>query len=186
MLELKTIDIRKSKVNTLAVPVCEDEAIHTNQSLTELVQQATGLEEFSGKAGEEVVLYDPPGVKVHRLIFRGLGPCAKVDAESLRAFAGEVVKKCIRQGLDPLILAPPDAARLDLAETSLLSALLEGACLGNQVLDAFKKEKKERPLSKISLLVARNQARRHAGLTSRIETVCRAALTAREWVNTLQ
>ena len=34
MLQLTSVDLKKEKIETLIVPVCEDKAIHTDKTLT--------------------------------------------------------------------------------------------------------------------------------------------------------
>ena len=97
MLYLKTIDPRKEKVDTLIIPVCEDKNIHYQDVFTSLVKQAKKFKEFTGKKGDEITLYTLSGIKADRVIFIGIGTAAKVDAETLRSFAGKGIKKSIRE-----------------------------------------------------------------------------------------
>ena len=68
MLELKSIDLKKVKTETLAIPVCEDRDIHDDKIITSLITRAKKLAEFKGDSGEEVVFYNPPEVKAERII----------------------------------------------------------------------------------------------------------------------
>jgi leucyl aminopeptidase len=57
MLELKTVNLKRVKVDTLVVPVCEDREIHTDKTLKSLIDAAKGLAELKGKKGDVVTLF---------------------------------------------------------------------------------------------------------------------------------
>ena len=183
MIHLKSIDITKTKIDTLAVPVCEDGEI-LDGMLKTLAAEAKTLAEFKGKAGEEVVLHKPADVKADRVIFMGLGKLEKIDAETLRAFSGKAVKACIQKNLTGVFLAVPVATCVNMAAGDMLEALSEGAFLGNHRFDKYKKEKKLTPLKSISLLTTSAQVKKYSTLVRRVEAVCAGTLQAREWVST--
>lgn len=184
MIHLAAIDLKREKINTLLIPVCEDKPIHTDAAILALAESALGLEEFQGQLDQEVILYNPPGLSVERAVFRGLGKAEKLDAEGLRQMAGKSLKRCAKMGLARLWVAVPHAADLSLDAASVLTALLEGAVLGNHVFDRYKQKKETKPLARIDFLVPAEHARRFQKLAARIETVCRGTLLARDWVNT--
>ena len=39
MLFLKSIDLKKEKIDTLVIPVCEDKDIHDNRTITSLIKK---------------------------------------------------------------------------------------------------------------------------------------------------
>jgi leucyl aminopeptidase len=80
-------------------------------------------------------------------------------------------------------VAVPDPTASGLPAAALVTALAEGALLANHRFDRFKREKDTRPLTRIDLVAARTTARAAAGVTAPVETACRAALAARDWVN---
>jgi leucyl aminopeptidase len=183
MIHLAAIDLKREKINTLLIPVCEDKSIHTDAAILALVESALGLEEFRGKQDQEVILYNPPGLSVERAVFRGLGKAEKLDAEGLRRMAGKSLKRCAKMGVARLWVAVPHAAGLGLDAASALTALIEGAVLGNHVFDRYKQEKETKPLARIDFLVPTEHVRRFQKLAAQIETVCRGTILAREWVN---
>ena len=140
MIRLKSIDVQKTKMAALAVPVCEDRDIHDGVLKT-LSGRAKNLEEFNGKAGEEVILHSPDNVKADRVIFMGLGKLEKIDAEALRAFAGKAVKTSIQKNLAGVSLATPIAKNLKMEAGNMLEALLEGAFLATTGSTNTKKRK---------------------------------------------
>ena len=183
MLKLKSIDLQKTRISTLAIPVCEDKDIHQGL-LSSLAKTAKKLEEFHGKKDEELTLYNPAGTKTERVIFIGLGKHAELDPEKLRAFSGKAVKSCIKNGLKDMVIGTPALDRLSMDKTDLIVAVLEGACLGNHVFDKYKKDKKLKPLKQITLMVSPDSVRKFARLPKRIEAICKGTLLARDWVST--
>ena len=83
MLRLTSIDLNKSKIDTLAIAVCEDEDIHDDPIIEAVIKRALKLKEFSGEKDEIVTFYDVPDIKAHRVILRGLGKLEKTDREGL-------------------------------------------------------------------------------------------------------
>jgi leucyl aminopeptidase len=183
MLKLKSIDLQKTRISTIAIPVCQDENIH-GDLLSTLAKGAMKIEEFHGKKDEELTLYKPAGTQADRVIFIGLGKRAELDPEKLRAFSGKVVKASIKHGLKDIVIGTPSPDLLPMAEADLVAAILEGACLGNHVFDRYKKKKKLKPLKQITLMVSAGTVKKCAKLPKRVETICRGTLLARDWVST--
>lgn len=188
MLQFKSIDLKKVKIEALAIPVCEDKDIHDDRIVSSLIVKAKKLKEFNGEKGDEAIFYNPPEVKADRVIFLGLGKLEKIDPEALRASAGRSVKRCIKKNLSEVLIAVPSAQKIEketgLKMSSALEALLEGACLGNHLFDRYKKEKKHSPLTRIDLLVKEDVAKNFSKLPPAIATVCEGTILAREWVST--
>ena len=184
MLRLQSIDLRKQAVANLVIPVCEDAAVHHNRRINNLARKALALDEFSGQTGQTVVFYAPPRLQVARVVFMGLGKAADVDTEALRALAGKAAQNAIRDRQTDLTLAVPAAKKLKLATESLLTAVMEGAVLGNHLFDRYRREKKDKPLKQVQLMVKDSQVEPFRHLEKRVETICRAAMQAREWVST--
>ena len=183
MLKLKSIDLQKTRLSTLVVPVCEDENIHQDL-LSTLAEKAKEIEEFNGKKDEEITLYKPAGTLADRVIFMGLGKRAELTPEKLRAFSGKAIKSCIKNGLPEIIMGTPSAALLPMAEADLVGAIAEGVCLGNHVFDRYKKEKDLKPLKHITLILPPSAVKKYAPLSKRIQVICRGTLLARDWVST--
>jgi len=184
VLRLKSVDLKKAKIETLVIPVCEDEDIHDDEEISSLVKKAKGLREFKGEKGDEVILFNLPEVKTERVIFLGMGKLEKLDRENLRALSGNAVKKSIQKNLSEIMIAVPSSQKIQKETSLILEALLEGACLGNHIFDKYKKEKKHKPLKNINLLVKPNIAKQFSKLPLRVTTICKGTILAREWVNT--
>jgi leucyl aminopeptidase len=183
MLELKTIDAKKQRITSLAIPVCQDGDLHTKKAIQALAAAGLALPEFSAEKGQSVVLYDPPGLSCKRAILYGLGKIDKVDAEALRRFAGSCVKQLMEKELPELTLATPAAGPLGLEKAQVYTALMEGALLANHRYDAYRAENKQKPLKKISLDASAGDVKRFSPLTKRTAIVCAAVHQAREWVS---
>jgi len=184
MLELKSVNLKRAKVETLAVPVCEDGDIHNDQTLKSLVAAAKAKAEFKGKAGDRLTLFQPEGTKIERAVLFGVGKAEDLEAETLRAFAGKAVKFCIKAGLAGVTIATPAAAAIKLDAALLFRAIMEGGCLGNHIFDRYKAKKETKPLRKIVLLSTAAQKKAHAGLVGSVAAVCSGSTMAREWVTT--
>ncbi len=97
MLHLSSVDLKKEKIESLIIPVCEDEDIHDSKTITSLIRKAMKIKEFKGDKGDEVAFYNLPEVKAVRVIFMGLGKLEKVNMEALRAMAGKAVNGAIKK-----------------------------------------------------------------------------------------
>lgn len=187
MLKLKALDLKNEKVNTLIVPVCQDEGtierIHEDAAILSLIEKAMALPEFKGETDDEVAFYSPADVNAERVVLMGLGKREKLDAESFRKLSGKAVKKSIQKDLEEILLAVPADGKTGLALADLLQALMEGACLGNHIFDRYKEEKKKKPLREIGFRVDAKTAEAHGQLAGRIMATCEGTLLARNWVS---
>lgn len=183
MLKITTSSLSRTAVETLAVAVCEDQPIHSDPLILDLIGRATTLEEFSGEKGQQVALYDPAGTKVHRCLFIGMGPLASLDAEKLRVFAAQAVKVAQKARSRHLTMVLPDFELLEMEPADGITALCEGGCLANHAFEKYKQDPKAQTLGQISLWTKAAAAGRHRTLLADIETICSATLNAREWVS---
>jgi len=183
MLHLTSIDLGRRKVQTLFVPVCEGARIHADPLVAALVDRALAIEEFKGKKDQELTFYCPPGCMAERVVYRGLGKAAELDAEGLRQMAGKSVKRCRQIGMPRIWIAAPDAESVGIEEGDVLTALMEGALLGNHLFDHYKHDKDEKPLRRIDVVVPAKTAARFRRLPAQVETVCNGTRLARDWVN---
>ena len=183
MLYLKSVDLKKVKIESLVIPVCEDRNIHDDEIICSLINTAKKIKAFKGEKEDDIVLYHPSEVNIETVIFLGLGKFEKVDAESLRAVAGRAVKNVIKKQHIEILIAVPSADKIKIKMKVILEAMMEGAFLGNHLYDRYKKEKKHRSLLRIDFFVNPDDAKIYKRLPSRVSTVCRGTILAREWVN---
>lgn len=184
MIELKTVNLKRVKVETLMVPVCEDQDIHTDSTVGSLIDMAKAYEEFNGKKGETLTLFRPDGTQIVRTLFFGLGKAEKINAESFRCVAGRAVGFGIKTGLNALTIATPSAANLVVDAQTIFKALMEGAVLGNGIFDDYKEKKEKKPVKRVALMATAAQKKAYSSLAKTVAAVCGAGLTARQWVST--
>ena len=184
MLRLRAIDLKKQKIDSLIVPVCEDKKIHADRTINAMIKKALSFKEFKAEKGDELTLYDLKELNARRVIFVGLGQLKQIDPETLRAFCGAMVKRCIKAGLEVIWVLVPTAPKLKIEMFEAVEALMEGACLGNHLFDKYKKEKKRKPLKQINILVPSNALSKLRRIPSKISTICAGTILAREWIST--
>ena len=184
MLKLTSIDLNKSKIDTLAIAVCEDGDMHDDPIIVAVVKRALKLKEFKGEKDETVVFYDLPDIKAKRVILWGLGKLKKTDREAFRSMAGKTVKYCINRQLTNLCFAVPDPSLTKMKMPAILEAMQEGAYLGNHLFDKFKGEKKKKPLKQIQFRVTKQIGPKLRQLTARVAAICQGTIMARDWVST--
>ena len=182
MLEIREMDL-EGEIGALFIPVCEDEQIHEDPKILKIARAAEEFEEFKGEKGDEIVLHRPAQTGVARALCMGMGPLEKLDAEALRAAAGKAVQWAVAKKLGALAIAVPSSGAMAMESEEMLTALLEGAFLGNHLYRQYRSEKKEAPLEAISLLATPGEAEAGAGLARRVETLCAGTIQAREWVS---
>jgi leucyl aminopeptidase len=184
MLHLKSVDLKQQKIETLAIPVCEDEDIYSDPAIQMVIKKAFKLKEFNGKKDDEVTFYDISEINAQRVMLIGLGNLETINREKLRTMAGKSVKSCIKNELNNLWIAVPAAEKLDLEPSEIIVAMQEGAYLGNHLFQKYKGDEKEKALKQINFIVESQVARKFRHLGSKVATVCEGTCLAREWINT--
>lgn len=183
MLHLTAVDLEKTKIESLVIPVCEDKEIHDNKIISALIRDAMKIKEFGGDKGDEVAFYNLPAVKAVRVIFLGIGKFENIDLEALRSLVGKAVKIVIKKKLSEVFIAVPSAKKIKREMSSVLEAMLEGSYLGNHLFDKYKKDKKFKPVKKISFIVKPDELKKYNRISSQVATVCQGTVLAREWVS---
>jgi leucyl aminopeptidase len=184
MMGLKAVDLQKQKIETLIVPVCEDKEIHEDRIIKRVIKKALQLKEFKAEKDDELTLYDLKDLNTKRVIFVGLGKFKKIDHETLRAFCGAIVKKCMAADPEVIWVTVPAAQKLKMEMPDVVKALMEGACLGNHLFDKYKREKKKKPLKQINFLVKPEALGKLRRIAPEVNTVCAGTILAREWIST--
>jgi leucyl aminopeptidase len=184
MIELKTIDLTKTRTETIAIPICQDASIHVGAINLSLEKKAKEFPEFKGEKGQELILHDLPEVKPRRVIFIGLGEKAKLDTETMRSFGGKAVSKAIALEQNSLACIPPACDAVELTKQDLNETIMEGIFLSNHIFDVYKQKKKQTPLKRVIIHMSAGDRKKFAALPNRVAAVCRMTLQAREWVNT--
>ena len=82
MLKFISGDLSKLDTGCLVIPVCKDKEICYHPLIIRLVEKALKIDEFKGKSGEELFLYDVNEVQSKRVLFIGLGNVDKLNLEA--------------------------------------------------------------------------------------------------------
>lgn len=102
--------------------------------------------DFTGKAGDTVLLRPVRGIAAGRLLMVGLGEARRVGAEELRVMGGTAVREAVSlKGSSVALLMPsPLPRRMDARDTA--EALAEGAGLGGYLFEQYRSgERKQAP-----------------------------------------
>jgi len=182
MLKIVSGDLSRIDTTCLVILVCENSAIYSHPLICDLIQRAQRINEFKGKTGDELFLYEIGEGLPKRILFLGIGNAEKVDREALRCLAGKSLNRCIKRNLTEMTLCIPDGSAIPLDNNMMLEALAEGACLANYIFNRYKKEKKK-PLKQVAFYIGGKSASNPSKICSTIETVCSGTVLAREWVN---
>ncbi|MGD2022849.1 MAG: leucyl aminopeptidase [Desulfobacterales bacterium] len=183
MIGLKAVDLKTHKIDTLIVPVCEDNNIHDDRNVIAVIGKALKLKEFKAEQGEWVTLYDVKDLAAQRIICIGLGKLKKIDQEVLRSCCGTAVNRCIQSGLEKIWVAVPSAEKLKKELPDVVEAMMEGACLGNHIFDKYKNEKKKKPLKHIDFWIKPQATGRLRKIAPQVRTICAGTILAREWIS---
>ena len=184
MIKLTSSAIGRIKTENLIIPVCADQDLYLSPPIRPLVQQALAIKTFAGKEGDDLILYQPPEVNAERVIFLGLGPQAELNLERFRQAAGKGVR--LSQHANPgdaVLLVPEVEAGNVLKREAMLTALAEGALLGNHHQNRYQSDPKVHLLKTIRLHTDATLVRKSTSDLRDIEAICRSTLQARDWIN---
>lgn len=183
MIKIKHIDITTENIEFLAIPVCENKSIHTDQEINELVKKAKAIKGFEGKTGDSIIFHNPEGVSASKVLFIGVGKSDSLKEETFRSMAGKAVKTAISQKAENIAISSPGATKVKIKADKLASALCEGSILANHIYDAYKSEKKTIALKNIDIITETGSVSKLSGLEDKAEIICASTIMAREWVS---
>lgn len=183
MLKISTNHPAGVKTDMIVLVSCEDKAQYTDPQLQELAGRAHDWPEFTGKSGDELMLYEPGGVKTGRVLVLGVGKSGKADRETMRKAAGKAVNRAIDAGLSNLLICSPEFETETLNRAGSAETMMEGAVLANYRFDLYKKEKKHKPLKTILFYAEPGFEKRAVRMAEKTEAVCRGTHMARDWVS---
>jgi len=161
-----------------------DHELYSDKAMSLLIEEAKKRKEFKGEENDELIFFDPPGMKAERVVFIGMGKLSGIKPESFRSLAGKSVRKCINKGLSNIIIAAPSPSKVKIEISAVLEAMLEGAYLGNHIFDKYKNEKKIKPLNRIGMLTAPAYEKQNQPFVRRVRAICDGTILARNWVST--
>lgn len=184
MLTIKSIDIKADGLEILAIPVCENKAIHSDSEINDLIKKAKSVKSFEGKTGESISFYSEEGTSASQIVFLGVGKSDSFTEEIFRSMAGKAVKTAIAAKATSLAVLCPSPSKTKIKAEKLAYAMSEGAVLANHIYDEYKSEKKSSVLKKIDIMVEASAASKLEALAGKAEIVCASTILAREWVST--
>ncbi|HEY0073462.1 MAG TPA: leucyl aminopeptidase [Abditibacteriaceae bacterium] len=154
-------------------------AAELNEKLNGLVAQIIGEDGFKGTVGDTRVLYTQANVAAARVILLGLGKREKFDLNKWRKAVSKGVRAARSLKKSQVALALPES---DFSDEDLAGAASEAAILGLHIYNDFKTDEESQSLTALESLTFLTEAGCGESIT-RAETIARANLRARAWVN---
>lgn len=151
-MELTLSTTRAADLETAAFAVlCFSDEAPGTELAGGLVQEMHSRGEFTGKALETAIIHRPAGMKAERLLLVGCGEKGKFDAAAMRRAGGVIVRSLKPKG----ITAAAIRLKGNTLSPEMLSALAEGALLGDFEPDRHKTEKKNgsKPFESLSISI---------------------------------
>ncbi len=190
-ISIKTGNPLKQKTTCLVLPVYEGQL--KSPLLTELDSLLQGRlkkifrsREFSGKAGEMLLLHSVNEIPCERLLLVALGSKKQADISGLRSLGSQIavylterrIGRCLIDS-NPLQLRKGDGV-------AAIAALTEGLLLAGYRFDAYREQKKDEtgPLQAATLLIGTTRDKAATEVATReAAAVCRGICLARDLVN---
>jgi len=144
-------------------------------------------QEFTGEAGQLLLIHAPANMPAERIALVGLGKSREAELNSLRQAAGKVVQKLKENRIRSCVLALPQASvpKTDLAER--VSAVTEGVLLADYRFDRYRTEDTDKlppKIDKIIMLVGpRDELAAAETAVDRSQKTLRGVFLARDLVN---
>lgn len=190
-ISVKTGNPQKQKTACLVLPVYEGRL--KSKQLTEIdallnsrLLKIFRSREFSGKAGEMLLLHCVEETPCERVLLVGLGNKKQAGAVSLRNFASQVAAYLTERRIGKCLV---DSSVLQLGkggEAAAISALTEGILLAGYCFDAYQEKKKDQPpqLQSATFLIgsSRDKAAAEAAVNEAV-AICHGIFRARDLVN---
>ncbi|WP_020674844.1 leucyl aminopeptidase [Geopsychrobacter electrodiphilus] len=181
----------KQKTACLVLPVYEGKLkkplfSELDASLYGRLQKIFRSREFSGKAGEVLLLHAVEGLACERFLLVGLGPKKTANGTALRNFGSLVTTYLAERSIGRCLI---DTSGFQLArgsEMSGLSALSEGVLLAGYSFDDYREKVADAisPLQGVTLLIgtSRDKIAAETAVSDAL-VVCRGICCARDLVN---
>lgn len=139
----------------------------------------TILEDFRGKEGEVLFLYNRGEKANQRVVLLGLGKKDRVDIEKLRRVYSQLTKACFQKKIAEICLFLPQGS---LDENKTLTGVADGILLTNYTFNALKNVKKpaDALLKRVGLVgISKNGLQ----VVKRCQTIAEGVYIARDLVN---
>jgi leucyl aminopeptidase len=145
---------RGDKDKTESFVSADDKAVQ--QAAAEMISSG----DVTGKNFETTWLHKPAGLKAKRLLLIGGGKAEKFTNSDLRKLAGAAVRALKPRKLRSLAFLLPDAIPAEDA----LSAVVEGAIVGNFDPDTYKSDRKDLRVESLSVVASGDERRLQSAL----------------------
>lgn len=152
-----------------------------------LLTEAMSGESFTAKEGQLILLHNPHGMDVRKLVVAGLGSKVNASAETCRRLSGMAARALSGHGVSNVAVLVPTS----LLDPVAVKAAVEGFLAGSGEIDAYKTEpgkKKKDPyhgeFKRLTLLCEGSITASMRNGTKRGEIVAEAMILTRRLVNT--
>jgi leucyl aminopeptidase len=171
-LEIEPGTPESVRADVLAAPLLADgrlagAAAALDERLDGMLSRLASEGEASGKLNDSVLIHVTGGLAAARIVFAGVGPPEALDADAVRTAAAAVVRKADFAGSLAWLLDP--ALDLPLAEQA--RAVVDGTVLGAYEPGRWKTSPRRRPLERLVLVTADEEA----------QAAARQAAVVAEW-----
>ena len=167
-IKLQYEPLEQIAADALVVVVFEDaDAAIESAAVKTWLEDLKAAGEFSGKASESAVLYNPPGFAAKRLIVIGVGTRAKFNHAGLRRVAGSTVRDWKQKGIKTLAWNLQGASAASVANAAEVS--VEGAILGDYENDVHKTNKESKSLETFIIVASSVDGAADAKLEASVE-----------------
>jgi len=144
--------VASEKLDCLIVPLAEDALnppASLSDSLSKTVRNITALKEFSGKAGESLLVVTG-AASLPRVLLVGMGKKKEITGEGLRRIAGQAAQHAGKLNVGRVgFLLPKETGSIPTAEAA--KPLAEGAMLGAYRFETYKSMQDDKKNSRASL-----------------------------------
>jgi leucyl aminopeptidase len=118
-------------------------------------QDIVGSGEISGKMFETTVLHHPAKLKAKRLLLIGGGKAKNFTVSELRKLAGAAARYLKSRGIRSFAFLAPDG---NINNEDAVSAIVEGAFIGDFDPDSYKSDRKDRKIDSVTVVARGDQA----------------------------
>lgn len=162
--------------------------LQLDKALEGVFAQATKSKEFSGRAGDSLLLHAGPAIAAERVLLLGLGKEKKLSLTGLRQAASGAAKVLSERQLGSFLVLLPQLAPKKNSLGQRVQALAEGLLLAGYRYEKYlSKDRPGRPapLEKVGLLIADKDSKSEADAAVKAaDAIVSAVSFARDLVNT--
>src|SRR4029077_4777664 len=128
----------------------------TDAAVKSAAAEVVSSGEVTGKSFEVTLVHHPAGLKAKRLLLLGGGKAKSFSAFDLRRLAGAAVRTLKSKGLRSFAFVAPEAG---LKMDDSISAVVEGAFVGNFDPDYYKSDRKDQKIDALTVIARGDQAK---------------------------